>query len=172
MKMTVQEVPTTTRAMFWIRTCVVIVIFGLFVSGVTAFPLHEEVTFGPEILRAIGAGSWAPDLFGWVARVAEALTVTGAAYPFLAYGTDWLAFAHILIAVAFIGPLRDPVRNIWVLQWGLIACAGIVPLALIAGYVRGLPFYWQLVDISFGVFAAIPLTVALMLTRELEREAR
>ena len=25
---------------------------------------------------------------------------------------DWLAFAHVVIAVAFWGPLRDPVKNI------------------------------------------------------------
>ncbi|MGN8552205.1 UNVERIFIED_CONTAM: hypothetical protein OHV15_06450 [Microbacterium sp. SLM126] len=104
-------------------------------------------------------------------RVADALVVTGEQYPFLAYGTDWLAFAHLLIAVAFIGPLRNPVRNIWVTQWGLIACAGIVPLALIAGTVRDLPLGWQLVDIGFGVVAAIPLTVALILTNRLERQS-
>ncbi|SCF41963.1 hypothetical protein [Micromonospora mirobrigensis] len=32
------------------------------------------------------------------------------------YGTDWLAFAHLVLAVAFWGPLRDPVRNVWVVQ--------------------------------------------------------
>ena len=33
------------------------------------------------------------------------------AFFIIAYGTDWLAFAHITIAVAFLGPLKDPVRN-------------------------------------------------------------
>jgi hypothetical protein len=33
-------------------------------------------------------------------------------HPWLAYGTDWLAFAHIVIAVFFIGPFVDPVQNI------------------------------------------------------------
>lgn len=30
----------------------------------------------------------------WLHRVYEALSVTNRQYPFLAYGTDWLAFAN------------------------------------------------------------------------------
>lgn len=157
------------RTLLAVRVCLGIVIAGLVVSGVTAFPLREELTLGAELLHAIGAGTWAPGLFGWVDRVAGALVITGEEYPFLAYGTDWLAFAHLLIAVAFVGPLRDPVRNVWVTQWGLIACAGIIPLALIAGTIRGLPFGWQLIDMSFGIVAAVPLVIALVLTKRLER---
>jgi hypothetical protein len=158
----------TDRETLIIRVCLGIVIAGLIVSGVTAFPLREELALGAGLLHGVGADSWAPGLVEWVDRVSGALAATGAEFPFLAYGTDWLAFAHLLIAVAFVGPLRDPVRNIWVTQWGHIACAGIVPLALIAGSVRGLPLGWQLIDIAFGVVAAIPLTVALVLTRRLE----
>ena len=65
-----------------------------------------------------------PGLLAWLNRVHEGLAVNNRAYPFLAYGTDWLAFAHLVIAVAFIGPWRDPVRNRWVIEFGLIACAG------------------------------------------------
>lgn len=152
-----------------IRICLVIVILGLVVSGVTAFPLREELMLGRDIVNGTGLNAIFPDLAFWVNRVAEGLDVTGTAYPFIAYGTDWLAFAHLAIAVAFIGPLIDPIRNVWVTIWGLVMCAGIVPLALIAGAIRGLPIGWQLIDISFGVIAAIPLTVALVLTRRLER---
>jgi hypothetical protein len=59
----------------------------------------------------------------------------------LAYGTDWLAFAHLVIAIAFLGPLKDPVRNIWVVEFGMIACLLVIPLALICGPIRGIPFY-------------------------------
>jgi hypothetical protein len=38
--------------------------------------------------------------------------------PFLAYGTDWLAFAHLAIAVVFIGPWINPVRSQWVITFG------------------------------------------------------
>lgn len=152
-----------------IRICLIIVILGLVVSGVTAFPLREELMLGRDILNSTGLSAVFPDLAFWVQRVAEGLDITGTDYPFLAYGTDWLAFAHLAIAVAFVGPLIDPVRNVWVTIWGLIMCAGIVPLALIAGAIRGLPLGWQLIDISFGVIAAVPLTIALVLTRRLAR---
>lgn len=166
------RVPLTTRTRrdpLVIRICLIIVILGLVVSGVTAFPLREELMLGRDFLNGTGLSTVYPDLAFWVQRVAEGLDVTGTDYPFLAYGTDWLAFAHLAIAVAFVGPLIDPVRNVWVTIWGLIMCAGIVPLALIAGAIRGLPLGWQLIDISFGVFAAVPLTIALLLTRRLAR---
>jgi hypothetical protein len=60
-------------------------------------------------------------LLPWVTRVDEALRATNANYPFLAYGTDWLAFAPLVIAIVFIGPFFDPVRNKWVVTFGLIA---------------------------------------------------
>jgi hypothetical protein len=90
----------------------------------------------------------------------------------LAYGTDWLAFAHLVIAIAFVGPYLDPIRNKWVVTFGLIACAGVFPLALIAGAVRGIPFGWRLIDCSFGVFGGIPLLIARHSIGRIEREAR
>jgi hypothetical protein len=44
-----------------------------------------------------------------------------------------------------------------------------VPLALIAGSIRGIPLGRQLIDISFGVVGAVPAVVARRLTRRLER---
>jgi len=48
-----------------------------------------------------------------------------------------------------------------VIQFGLIACVGVLFLALIAGPVRGIPFYWRVIDCSFGVFGAVPLILCL-----------
>jgi len=62
-----------------------------------------------------------------------------------------------MIAVAFIGPYVDLVRNKWVVTFGLIACAAVIPLALIAGYLRSIPIAWRMIDCSFGVFGCIPL---------------
>jgi hypothetical protein len=42
-------------------------------------------------------------LLAWIVRVRNGLLATQAQYPFLAYGTDWLAFAHLVIATAFWG---------------------------------------------------------------------
>jgi len=100
--------------------------------------------------------------------VREGLTVTYSNYPFIAYGTDWLAFGHLIIALFFIGPLIDPVRNIWVIYTGLIACVAVIPLALICGPIREIPFYWRLIDCSFGIIGFVPLWLSLSLTRKLE----
>ncbi len=137
-----------------IRICMVVVIVGLFLSGVTAFPLEHEVRWGCEML-GIPAGA-----ASWLGRVREGLEQTNQRYPFLAYGTDWLAFAHLALAVLFIGPYRDPARNVWVIDFGLIACGGVVLLAMIAGPVRGIPLGWRCIDSSFGVLAAAPLWIA------------
>lgn len=165
--MTARDERTTTLR--WIRGWLIFFIIALVVSGVTAFPLEAELRFGSELLRATPLPQLLPDLITWVDQVRDALIATNAAYPFLAYGTDWLAFAHLVIAVAFIGPLRDPVRNIWIIQWGMIACVGVIPLALIAGSIRGIPFGWMLIDMSFGVFGIIPLLIVYRLIRRLER---
>ncbi len=124
----------------------------LALSGITAFPLEWELSLLAQWTNN------APDFMkDWADNVYEAIHDTNAHYPFMAYGTDWLAFAHLVIAVAFIGPLRDPVKNIWVIQFGMIACILVFPLAFICGPIRGIPFYWQLIDCSFGVFGFIPL---------------
>jgi hypothetical protein len=109
------------------------------------------------------------DITLWLDRVHTALHANSVDYPFLAYGTDWLAFAHFVLAIAFLGPLRDPVRNKWVLQFGVIACIAVIPLAIIAGPIRGIPLTWRLIDCSFGVFGAIPLLICLNRVKRLEQ---
>jgi hypothetical protein len=141
-------------------------IIGLILSGITAFPLEQETGWLAEF---VGRYSVLPgDIILWLDRVHTALHADSVNYPFLAYGTDWLAFAHLVLAIAFLGPLRDPVRNKWVLQFGVIACITVIPLALIAGPLRGIPFPWRLVDCSFGVFGAIPLLICLNRVKHLE----
>ena len=89
------------RIRFWVALFVI----GLILSGLTAFPLTWEVSLLARLIH------WPPleatfvsiGLTAWIERVRDGLIATDAAYPFLAYGTDWLAFAHIVIATAFIG---------------------------------------------------------------------
>ena len=57
-----------------------------------------------------------------------------------------------------------------IVQWGIIMCVAIVPLALGAGAVRELPLGWQVVNISFDAGAIISLGITLRLIRTLERE--
>lgn len=59
-----------------------------------------------------------------------------------------------MTVVAFVDPWRDPVRNRWSVTFGLVACAAVVPLTLIAGAVRQIPFAWRLLDCSFGLGGA------------------
>ncbi|MER8060234.1 hypothetical protein GTY81_08935 [Streptomyces sp. SID8366] len=151
-----------------IRRWLVFFVVCLVLSGVTAFPLVHELRWTESVLRALGAPDLLPGLTGWIARVRDGLDAVDAKYPFVLYGTDWLAFAHLVIAVAFYGPFRDPVRNIWVIEFGMLACAGIVPLALVCGPVRGIPFWWSLIDMSFGVLGVIPLYVVRAKIKRLE----
>jgi hypothetical protein len=151
-----------------IRWLLVLFIVGLVVSGVTAFPIETELRW---LTRVLGADAADGGVLRWLVTVRDGVIATNRAYPFLAYGTDWLAFAHLVIAGLFIGPLRDPVRNVWVVEWGMIACITVVPLALIAGPIRGIPFYWRLIDASFGVIGIIPLWLCLRDIRRLEAQA-
>jgi len=130
-----------------IRNLIILFITGITLSGITAFPIETELAIAQANISSLPAY-----LQDWISSVYLAVKTTNENYPFLSYGTDWLAFAHLVIAVAFIGPLRDPVKNIWVIQFGMISCIMVFPLALIAGPIRGIPFYWQMIDCSFGVF--------------------
>ncbi len=147
-------------------------IVGLLLSGLTAFPLAWELQL---LNHTLGVDSSTPaashtGVAFWLATVEQGLHQTYAVYPWIAYGTDWLAFAHIAIAVYFVGPLMNPVKNEWVIHAGLIGCLLVVPLALICGPVRGIPFYWRLIDCSFGILGAVPLLYCLRLTRRIKQE--
>ena len=156
-----------------IRIALAIFIAALFLSGVTAFPLQTELGLLDSFLHTTAIQPLAEQthLLQWISRVHTALTATNAQYPFLAYGTDWLAFAHIVLAILFIGPYIDPVRNKWIITFGLIACAGVLPLALIAGPLRGIPLPWRLIDCSFGIIGCIPLLICMRSIHALERGA-
>lgn len=141
------------------RLAIALFIAGLVLSGLTAFPLLAELN-----LLARGVSAFCPPssaLRFWILHVRDGLADTYAKYPWVAYGTDWLAFGHLIIALFFIPAWRDPVRHTGTLRLGVFACILVLPLALIAGPVRGIPFCWRLIDCSFGVFGVVPLLYAL-----------
>jgi hypothetical protein len=136
-----------------IRRWIIFFMIILFLSGLTAIPAESELLFlsrcfSPETM--IGK---------WIEKIYTGLAKTNNDYPFIAYGFDWLAFAHFVLAILFIGPLRDPVRNKWIIEFGIIACLLIIPFALIAGSFRGIPFWWRLIDCSFGILGIVPLLI-------------
>ncbi|PWQ97617.1 hypothetical protein DKT75_06385 [Leucothrix arctica] len=145
-------------------------ILGLFISGITAISLDLEMQIASKLF---GSGtmmdSYFPDFSQWIDRISAGLTDTYSKYPFIAYGTDWLAFAHVVLAILFFGPLKDPVKNIWVIDFGIICCILVVPFAIIFGQVRDLPYVWTVIDSSFGVFGIIPLLIVRKYIKQLEK---
>lgn len=141
---------------------------GLIVSGATAIPVILEVNFVYRVLHHFGI--WDGAFHDWMQTVLAALLDTRARYPFLFYGLDWLAFGHFAIALAFIGPLREPVRNVWVIQFGLVACVLVVPYAFVFGAIRSIPVWWRLIDASFGIIGFVPLWLAYVATKKLEQQ--
>lgn len=129
-----------------VRALLALFIVGLFVSGLTIWPAAAELRFALSVVPEGGA------VRAWLQRVYDAYTEVGRGSGLLLYGYDWLAFAHILFAGLFIGPWLDPLRNRWIIGFGIIACVLIFPLAFIAGPLRGIPLWWCFVDSSFGFF--------------------
>ena len=144
-----------------IRFFLIFFVCGLVISGLTAIPVQWELRLlMPFVEKGSQVGIIFPSLSDWMERINDGVRNGYGQYPFLAYGTDWLAFGHVAIAIAFIGALRDPIRNIWIVEFGIITCILVIPWVLIFGSIRGIPFFWQLIDMSFGVFGIVPLWLA------------
>jgi len=135
----------------YIRRLILFFIICLVISGATAIPVEAELSF---LIKLFPYNS---DTGIWLQKVYDAFHEVNISYPYLAYGYDWLAFAHFILAILFIGPLKDPVKNKWVIEFGLITCALVIPFAFIAGYFRQIPIGWRLIDCSFGVIGFITL---------------
>jgi hypothetical protein len=134
-----------------IKRWLLLFIIVLFISGLTVLPAELELK---TALAMVPQGS---GVYNWLDKILDAYMSVAANKNFLLYGYDWLAFAHFVLAILFIGPYKDPVKNIWVIEFGMIASILILPFAFIAGGLRGIPVWWLLVDCSFGVFGFLLL---------------
>jgi hypothetical protein len=134
-----------------IKFLLLVFIVVLFLSGLSVLPAEFELRCGLDLTAR---GSLVHE---WLEKVYDGYRQVSLENNFLLYGYDWLAFAHFVLAILFIGPYRDPVKNIWVIEFGMIASLLIIPFAMIAGAIRGIPFWWRLVDCSFGVFGFLLL---------------
>src|SRR5436190_2566355 len=142
-----------------IRAWTLFFLVGLLFSGATALPIPTALEAGSQLLGAdMRGGGVIPEAGAvWLRIVRDGVRDTVTRAPFMFYGTDWLAFGHFMIALAFVGALRDPVRNRWLYQFGMIACA-LVPLwALVFGQIRGIPLWWRAIDSAFGVVGFVPV---------------
>lgn len=128
-----------------IRRLLALFMVCLFLSGLTAIPVELQLNALLSILNEQSR------LHVFLSGILNGYVATANRYPFLLYGYDWLAFAHFVLAILFIGPYRNPVQNSWVIEFGLIACVLVLPYALVMGHFRGLPLWWRLCDCSFGV---------------------
>jgi hypothetical protein len=147
-----------------IRLLIIFFIIALILSGITAFPVETELRWllnHPSLIPAF-AKTWLQDVY-------NALLETNVKYPMLAYGYDWLAFAHIVIAMAFIGPYKNPVKNKWVIDWAIIACFAVFPLAFICGPIRHIPFFHIIIDCCFGLIGLIPLLICRKMIKQMEK---
>ncbi len=145
-----------------INAVTIFFMISLALSGITAIPAREGVSF----LLQVVPPTWT-FAYDYLRYIREALFSCDS---ILFYGFDWLAFAHILIAILFYGVIRDPVRNIWVVEFGMIACILIIPYAFVMGSFRGIPIWWRLIDCSFGVFGIIPLWFVYSRVGELQKQ--
>jgi hypothetical protein len=142
-----------------IRAWTVFFICGLFISGATALPIRAEVALGATLLgEDFSAGGTMPtQVAAWLRVVQHAVDTTASQAPLLFYGTDWLAFGHFAIGLAFFGAVCDPVRNRWLYQFGMMACAAVPIWALVFGHLRGIPVWWRMIDAAFGVVGFVPM---------------
>lgn len=149
-----------------VRWWIIFFMIVLFLSGLTAIPVEQELSF---LIRHF---PFEGSIKGWLQQVLLAVQRTANDYPFLFYGYDWLAFAHFILVILFIGPLRDPVKNKWVIEFGIIACVLIIPFALIAGHFRNIPSWWTVIDCLFGIVGCIPLIICLAKIKKLENKKK
>jgi hypothetical protein len=147
------------------RILMAIVAFGLFVSAVTIWPWDIELTWALAILDAIGGPQILAETLQSILDDMRRLRDEGS---FVLYVADWLAYAHLVLTALFLMAMRDPVRNILVVRFGILCCLTVPILAIICIPIRGIPLFWIFIDSSFAL-AAIPLWIAYRDLRKLER---
>jgi hypothetical protein len=132
-----------------IRSRLLLFIILMVLSGITAFPLRTELSFLHQHIAVF------PETLGnWIKEIEQGLAATP---DLVLYGTDWLAFAHLVIALYFIPVYRTPSQYQSNIRIGMLACKGVFGIAFICGAVRSIPFFHQLIDCSFGVFGYLLL---------------
>ncbi|KAA3646952.1 MAG: hypothetical protein DWP98_09970 [Bacteroidetes bacterium] len=147
-----------------IKNLILFFIISLALSGITAFFVETELRF------LIDNFNFGHLINNWLYHVHNVLADLNKKQPFISYGYDWLAFGHLIIALFFVGALKKPIENNWVIRYGMIACVAIFPVAFIAGYFRSIPILWQIIDCSFGIFGFILLFIINKKTVQLKKQ--
>jgi hypothetical protein len=163
-----KKIPTLTHARFWL----IVFATALIGSGTTAiYPREGLRLLSPLFAQGSAFQAVWPAMADWLSLVHQAIEETYIAYPFLAYGYDWLAFGHFIISIPFLMAVRDPLRHSWVITYGISACLAVLPFAIVFGAIRGIPLFWRGVDTAFGIGGLIVLLVLRRQLGALERSS-
>jgi len=138
------------------------------------FGMHTVVFVQPEtafFVKHFGPGTFVdekiPFVAAWIENLYISIHETSANYPAIAYCMDWLSYACIVFAIFMIGAIKDPVKNIWIIQTYMLACLMAAALPFIAGPFREIPIFWRFLDGSFGVIGFLVLLPPYKLTKSL-----
>ena len=124
---------------------------GTDAAGNTQLWFTDGTVTGTQALTAFtasAAASWPSDITALPDRAVFFAADTGGIMQL--WSTDGTAAGTMMLSA-----VQDPAGL--GLTAGMIACAALVPLAMICCAVRSLPFYWRLIDCSFGAFGIVPL---------------
>lgn len=161
----ISKTETERQLLTRIRRWILLFMVLLVISGITAFPVQTEMHSLMHFQNSF------PDFIRiWLFNITVAIDEVVNRYPYLLYGYDWLAYSHIVIALFFFGVYKNPIQNAWVLRVGMTACVGVFFLAFICGQIRGIPFFWTMIDCSFGFFGFMPLLIVQRLIKKLKAE--
>ena len=144
----------------------IIVALGLFLSGVTIWPWDIELRFGISTLQTINGPE---PLIQLLEEIQHDMRMLEESNSFVLYVADWLAFAHLVLAALFLMALKDPIRNVLVVHFGILCSLSVPVLTFSCIPMRGIPFFWVWIDSSFAL-CAIPLWIALKDIRKLEQQ--
>jgi hypothetical protein len=154
----------TPRALTYTRIWLIFFSTALILSGLTAIFTREGLRLlSPLFTEGSILQVFWPSMAEWLSLVQLAIEETYDKYPFLAYGYDWLAFGHFIIAIPFLMAVKDMRQCLWVINYGIFACLAVIPFALVFGAIRGIPLFWRGVDTLFGIGG---LVVLLFLRRQ------
>ena len=143
-----------------IRLHLSVFILLLIISGITAFPITTEINYLFAVRNAF------PLFFTqWIEQLHASIHQTP---DVMLYGTDWLAFAHIIISLFFIPVYSNPIQHKVNIYIGMIACVLVFPLAFICGPIRGIPFFHQIIDCLFGLLGVLYLYFILKKINQLQ----
>jgi len=161
-----EQTKTLKHIRFWLILFFLGILFGLhtvvFVEAETAF-------FAKHLGHGTTMEATLPVVSDWIEQLYTSVSETYTKYPAMAYCMDWLSYACIVFAIFIIGAIKNPVKNIWIIQVYMIACFLAFLLPFIIGPMRHIPVFWRFLDSSFGLAGLVILLIAYQLTKKLQR---